>query len=737
MFLSTHPLHDHLMELRAQAVRWVAGGAIVLACVIVYVWAFRSDLTGVENIAVATILAGSAAAAWWLVDRTYVGATITLLAGLLASIVASATLWSTSELLYALPLVLFVAPLLISYRHTLLIGVAEATFVIALVVSHLIALPGADLTIVLALILISAGLSWVAYQPIQTMIGWTWASYLEERRKTEEVRERQAQLAQLSKSLEEACERLEQANLALAEARRAAEEARRIKDEFATAISHELRTPINLIIGFSEMIVHDATEDIPATLRRDLETIYRNACHLSTLVDDVLDLGRLDAQRLALVKSWNSLPEIVHQAIQAVKGMYDKAGVRVTTDLPTDLPVLYLDPTRIRQVLINLLANAVRYVEEGFVQVSARCDGREVVVAVADTGVGIPPEDLPHVFERFHQTGPLRRRGGFGLGLTVSKQLVEMHAGSMWVTSEINRGTTFYFSLPVAANVVATASNPRLSLLEAPRPGAAGRRNLLVVSQDPEAIQVFERYLDGYSVLVATSPEEVATLCRKSVISALLLTNSSPAGIDPLVHAHLRRIPIIRCSLRTVTRDETALGAAAFLAKPVTAEQLHQALRRLQVKLRRALVVDDDPEMAELLSRMLRSIAPRCQTQLATDGELGLAFSREWTGRNRPDVVLLDLLMPGLDGHAFLSRWTRRSDLANIPIIVVSAATEEGSDAIIGESVEVRRDGGLTVAELMGVVQESLDRLISGAPSPSLAPREPRAVQISRVEPGR
>src|SRR5579884_1890671 len=133
MFSSTHPLHDQLMELRAQAVRWVAGGALVLACGIIYVWAFRSDLNGVENIAIAAILSGSAAAAWWLVDCTYVGATITLLIGLLATIVASATLWSTSELLYALPLVLFVAPLLISYRHTLLIGVAEGTFVIALV----------------------------------------------------------------------------------------------------------------------------------------------------------------------------------------------------------------------------------------------------------------------------------------------------------------------------------------------------------------------------------------------------------------------------------------------------------------------------------------------------------------------------------------------------------------------------------------------------------------------------
>ncbi|MGH2459551.1 MAG: ATP-binding protein [Chloroflexota bacterium] len=709
--LSLHPLHDQLMELRTEAVRWLAGGAMVLAFGIVYVWAFDADLTGLQNIVVAAVLGGSAGLAWFLVERTYVGAAATLILGLIGSIVVATILWSAGALVYALPLVLFVAPLLIDYRRTLLFSLGETILVGAVAALRLTPLPGSDISVALLLIVIGAGLSWVAYQPIRAMLDWTWRGYQEERRKTEEGRERQAELAQLSKSLEEACERLEQANLALAEARRAADEARRLKDEFATAISHELRTPINLIIGFSELIVDDADTGIPAVFRDDVETIYRNACHLSTLVDDVLDLGRLDAHRLALVKEWTSLPRIVQEAISAVKGLCENAGIPIMTELPDDLPSLYLDPTRIRQVLINLLTNAARYVEAGFIRVAARSDGRDVVVSVADTGVGIPAEDLPHVFERFHQTGQPHRRGGFGLGLTVSKQLVEMHAGSMWVTSELDRGTTFCFSLPVATNVVAHASNPRLQLLEAQHSAGPNERVVVVVGEDADAARVFQRYLDGYQVRVATTPTDVRQISRKKAISAVVTTNETSDELRRAVRAHLRDVPSVHCSLRTTTRASRQLGVSAFLTKPVTIDQLRRTLRELKARPHRALVVDDDPEMVSLLSRMLHQLFPRCRLLSATSGARGLDLARGADVGDPLDLILLDLLMPELDGHSFLAAWHADHVHGEIPIVVISAATEEEHGLVVGESVEVRRDTGLSVAELMRVVSGSLDRL--------------------------
>ena len=710
--LSLHPLHDQLMELRTEAVRWVAGGAIILAFGIVYVWAFDADLTGLQNVVVATLLGGSAGLAWLLVERTYVGAAATLVLGLIVSIIAATILWSAGALVYALPLVLFVAPLLIDYRRTLLFSIGETILVGAIAALRLTPLPGSDITVALLLILVSAGLSWVAYQPIRTMLEWTWRGYLEERRKTEEVRERQAELARLSKSLEEACERLEQANLALAEARRVADEARRLKDEFATAISHELRTPINLIIGFSELIVDDADDVAPAVFRDDVETIYRNACHLSTLVDDVLDLGRLDAHRLALVKEWTSIPRIVEEAVQAVKGLCENTGIPIATDLPADLPLLYVDPTRIRQVLINLLTNAARYVEEGFIRIGARSDGRDVVVSVADTGIGIPPEDIPHVFERFHQTGQPHRRGGFGLGLTVSKQLIEMHAGSMWVTSEIDRGTTFRFSLPVVSNVVAHASNPRLQLLEAQHLSGPSERIVVVAGDDADAARVFQRYLDGYQVRVAATPDDVRGIGRKGVVSAVVTTNDTSDALRRAIHDHLRDVPALHCSLRTIARASRQLGASAFLTKPVTTDQLRRTLHDLKLRPRRALVVDDDPEMVSLLARMLHAIVPHCRILTATSGARGLDLARKSAVGGPLDLVTLDLLMPEVDGRAFIQTWHADPVRRDVPIVVISAATEEEHGLVVCESVEVRRDRGLSVAELMRIVGGSLDRLL-------------------------
>lgn len=714
-----HPLHDDFEELRTEALRRLIVFTVAISVGLLCVGLVDRRVGEPEIWIVVAAMVGTAATCSWLVQRSRVSAAVWLYLGLFASTMSAAVLYSSPHVPFALPLVLMVFPLLVGYRMTCVLALGTDGLIGSARFLELTPILDDTVIAIIVLTVISLLLSWVALRPISTTIDWAWASYQGEQRKTDEVRLRQAELAQISKSLAEACERLEEVNVELSIARRMAEEARHLKDQFVTTISHELRTPLNLIIGFSEMIVNGQTVGTTAEhpsdpLRRDIETIYRNACHLSTLVDDVLDLGRLEAHRLAMRKEWSSLSTVISDAIESVSALFDRAGLWVTSSLPPDLPDLYLDPTRVRQVLINLLANAVRYVEEGGVRVTARRDGGDVIVAVSDTGVGIPLDDLPYVFEPFRQTGQLRRRGGFGLGLTVSKQFVEMHGGSMWVESELDHGTAFLFSLPVTDNVAAVA--PGTGVRDHRGVGAkrAVDRTVLLLDRDVEGARVFERYLDDYRVLTATSAAEAARLERKERISAIIVATGDAHSPDDLAHLASRNhspIPVVSCALRTKTSAGRHLGAAAFLSKPVRTDEIQATVHRLKPRPKRILVVDDDPEMVRLLEATLRKIAPTSLIRSAADGEHALRVVETGFNNKIPDLMFLDLLMPNLDGRGFLRACSEDPRWRQIPIVIVSAASEEHHDVITCESVHFWREGGLNVSETIQLVRSGLGSL--------------------------
>jgi len=715
MGIAGNLLGDELQDLRIRVIRWVAAGEIVLAYAVLFVWALNSDLSGPESPLVAVVLIVSVVLTLFFTRWRYAVAVTCLTLGNIVAVSVAGVLWHSPDVLYAYLLVFFFVPLLMAYRFALGVATIELALVTILAVLRLVPITGHVAVEQAILIVLASGLTMIAYQPMRVMVIWCWSSYQAERNKTEEVRIRQAELALLSKSLEDACERLEAANAALGEARRAAEEARRLKDEFATAISHELRTPINLIIGFSEMIADEASNDSrvndSSTLRRDVETIYRNACHLSTLVDDVLDLGRLDARRVGLTKRWCSISAIVDEAVGTVQGLYDKAQLSVTVDASRDLPHVFVDPTRVRQVLINLLANAVRYVEEGDVRVVARPEGDDIVISVIDTGIGISAIDLPYVFERFHQSGQQGRRGGFGLGLAVSKQFVELHGGSMWVASELGKGTTFTFTLPCSDNVAVSAPSYRLRRLEV----ASGNESptIILASADADAIRIFRRYLDGYRMRVVACLDDLTRDGPPLPAHAIVTANEIPPELALAVQACYPTLPIITCSLHTLNRARDVLGVGAFLSKPITTERLHSAIAQLGVHLRSVLIIDDDPEMTELLDRMIKVAIPDCRVHRATGVDDGLAQSG-FPIEPRVDLVILDLLMPDRDGHEFVRLWLGMPNFSSVPIIVASAATDEDHDIVLGESVQVQRAQGLSVAETLAVVQGTLDRLVPG-----------------------
>jgi signal transduction histidine kinase/CheY-like chemotaxis protein len=559
-------------------------------------------------------------------------------------------------------------------------------------------------------------LAWLLSHPTRVALDWSWHSYVKSRDVTEALRDRQGELAQVVKSLNHAYQMLEQLNGDLARAREAAERGRHLKAEFAAAISHELRTPLNLIIGFAEMMVmaprNYGRQTLPAAYREDVEAIYRNAAHLSSLVDDVLDLSQIDAERMGLQREPVRVAAVVDEAIAAMAGLFSGRALSVDLNVPIDLPLVQADSTRVRQVLINLLYNAARFTDRGGIRISARSEGNDVILAVADTGTGIVTEHLATVFDEFRQVHvPSERRvGGSGLGLAVSKRLIELHGGSMWAESQVGVGSTFSFSLP-SCQVVVT-SPPRSAgetWLPPEDSNGSGGRWVAVIDEDGETARVLSRHLDAFRVVVVREAELEGRLASEPSARAVVVAapnKDKEAASVRRAMAAAPGLPVVACSLRTSKTIARELGISAYLPKPVTREQIRLVLKRLGKGIRNVLIADDDPEMLQLLTRMVRSFPARYLVREARDGREAMALIQMAT----PDVVLLDLVMPDLGGDE-LVRWMRADPAYNDVPAVLLTGQGLGEHAFAAESLTITRQTGLSVAELMRCLRPSLEAL--------------------------
>ncbi|RME07066.1 MAG: hypothetical protein D6812_00720 [Deltaproteobacteria bacterium] len=217
-------------------------------------------------------------------------------------------------------------------------------------------------------------------------------------------------------------------------------------------MSHELRTPLNSIIGFSKVILKGIDGEINEQQRADLTTIHNNGVHLLGLINDILDLSKIEAGRMELVREATDLNELIREAVNTSLGLIRDKEIEIVVETESDLPPLMVDRTRIRQVLLNLLSNAIKFTEKGTIKIDAAAGNDEVVVVVTDSGPGFPEEELSKLFDQFRQLdGAMnRKKGGSGLGLAISKRFVELHGGRIWGKSRLNHGSSFYFTLPLA-----------------------------------------------------------------------------------------------------------------------------------------------------------------------------------------------------------------------------------------------------------------------------------------------
>jgi signal transduction histidine kinase/CheY-like chemotaxis protein len=554
---------------------------------------------------------------------------------------------------------------------------------------------------------------WAILRTLYSALHLAWETEKQTDQMLLEARDRQASLASVLKSLELTTSLLEQANRRLYIAHQQAEEAQRLKEQFAANVSHELRTPLNLILGFSELLYlsPEVYGDMqwPPTLRRDIYQIYRSSRHLLEMVDDILDLSRFELAGFTLNKEPTDIAALIQSTVEITAGLFRDRPVTLDVDIEAGLPMLNIDRTRIRQVILNLLSNARRFTESGHVRVTTQRVGGDVLVSVSDTGPGIPPDKLSRVFEEFYQVdGSLRRtHDGTGLGLAISRHFVEVHDGRIWAESELGKGSVFYFSLPIP-DVGAPTLYPKRTPSLAPAWKSQAVR-VAVVDPDPSVAALVRRHLDGCAVSEVSDAEQLVeqidSLQPDVVIQNVTPTTHKPssehADTSLADRAQLATIPLIRCSLPSKAWLAQELSVAGSLNKPITAEQLCREIAKLGA-VQNILVIDDDRGFSQLVERILTAPPRTYQVQHAYDGNEGLLTLQSI----RPDVILLDLIMPNMDGFEFLAHKSRLADFAEIPVILLSV-TSAAEDALLrqGNQLTVNRAGGLKMGEVLGCLQ--------------------------------
>ncbi|MBC7235737.1 MAG: hybrid sensor histidine kinase/response regulator [Chloroflexi bacterium] len=679
-------------------------GVILVVLAEIYLWAPQLSLLG-------TVLVFLPTALWLILRRWFhLGVAMVVLAYMLTITFIAHWLYTPG----AFPL-LAIPPLLAALLVHPVLGLILATAASALLVSGQIG-PGApDIITGFATLLViwtTQGLTWLVLKSADETMRWSWWNYERSDALLREAREQRVILKQTQEDLLLANRELARLSNWLDTLRQAAEEARQAKAEFVANVSHELRTPLNMIIGFSEMIIQNPqiySGAVSPALLADIAVIHRNSQHLASLVDDVLDLSAVESGRVSLHKEWVSLLEIVAEAQEAVRPLYESKGLALKAQVPEDMPPLYCDATRIRQVILNLLSNAGRFTEQGGVTVSVRDEGHQVTVSVADTGPGLSPADQERIFEPFRQAGDsiLRRHGGTGLGLSISRTFVQRHGGRMWVESEPGHGATFFFSLPreITPPSKAPAASrwfspydsyvPRTRRSLAEPPDVCPR--FIVVEEDKTLEHLLRAYSNDIEIVRATDRAQAIEMLRQAPAQALVVNKAMhDKEIANWTHAMPYKTPVMFCSVFDRKRAAQQLGIERYLVKPVTQEELLGALAELGDGVRTVLLVEDDLDAMQLFARILHGAGRGYHVVRALNGQRALALMRE----RRPDVVLLDLLMPEMDGYAVLREKAVDPEICNIPVIAVSAQ-DPSQDPSGSEALVISREGGLGQRELV------------------------------------
>ncbi|RPJ29249.1 MAG: GAF domain-containing protein [Chloroflexi bacterium] len=486
-----------------------------------------------------------------------------------------------------------------------------------------------------------------------------------------------------------------------------------LKSQFLANMSHELRTPLNSIIGFSRVILKGIDGPVSEMQQQDLTAIYNSGQHLLGLINDILDLARIEAGKMELNFEEVRLADMATGVMSTAKGLVKEKPIHLLQRIPADMPTVRGDTMRVRQIFINLISNAAKFTDEGSITIETLVQkgptGKlEAVINVIDSGPGISLEDQKKLFQAFSQVdgSATRKTGGTGLGLSICANLVQLHGGRIGVTSEVGKGSTFWFTLPLY-------QQPEEQIPE-------GKKVVLAIDDDPQVIGLYERYLNpqGYYVVPITDPlkakEQVLRIKPFAITLDIMMPNKDGWSVltDLKSDPATRDFPVIICSILEQADRGFSLGAADYLVKPILEEDLVHALDRLNKNgtIHEVLVIDDDPNDLRLIEKILNQHS-QYKPILAQGGRKG------WEAINAkaPHAIILDLFMPEMDGFNILEKLRESPTLRDIPVLVVSGGglTNEQQQQLSAFGQRLITKGSLNEGQLIESIENSLKRLSS------------------------
>jgi signal transduction histidine kinase/DNA-binding response OmpR family regulator len=500
----------------------------------------------------------------------------------------------------------------------------------------------------------------------------------------------------------------------------ALERANKMKSEFLANMSHELRTPLNAIIGFAEVLRDKISGELNEEQIDFVNDIHSSGLHLLQMINDILDLSKIEAGKLELQYEIFPVPETIDDVYTIVKGLASKKHLKLKTIIQKDVKNIEADRVKFKQILYNLLSNAIKFTpQNGNVTLEAHIVGEMLQVSVSDTGIGIKPEDRENVFKEFWRgdSSFSREYEGTGLGLALTKRIIDVHGGKIWFESKYEKGSIFYFVLPLKALFRAT----KVKEVEA-RPHhfvstiEEGAKTIMVAEDDRMAADLLTLYLTnaGYNVIVAVNGEEAIQKAKEFhpfliTLDIMLPKKDGWDVLSELKNSHdTVDIPVIIVSIIDNKDLGFSLGAVEYLIKPVDRRKLIDAVNawipaeRDKKKSMKILVIDDEETTVKYMSTILENEG--FEVLKAYCGEAGIKL----TLNNNPDLIILDLLMPDVSGFEVIETLRIHPTAKEIPIIVCSAKdiTQEDKNALNGKILAIIQKGSHTKEDLLTAIKK-------------------------------